>query len=201
MNLDFSKDADGLIPSIVQDSVTGCVLTLGYMNAEAVEASRSSGYVTFHSRSKRRLWRKGESSGNHIEIVSMVSDCDRDTILIKAKPQGPVCHTGADTCFGECNRSGAAFLDHLESIIEERRHEPSDDSYVSRLFAKGINRIAQKVGEEAVETVIAAKDNDDEGFKSESADLLFHYLVLLNAKGVTLAEVIEVLRARHAGRS
>jgi phosphoribosyl-ATP pyrophosphohydrolase/phosphoribosyl-AMP cyclohydrolase len=201
MNLDFSKDAGGLIPSIVQDSVTGCVLMLGYMNAEAVEVSRSSGYVTFYSRSKQRLWRKGESSGNHLEIVSMVSDCDGDTILIKAKAQGPVCHTGADTCFGEENRSNASFLDHLEVIIQERRQGPSESSYVSGLFADGLNRIAQKVGEEAVETVIAAMNDDDDAFKSEAADLLFHYLVLLNAKGVTLANVVEALRTRHAARS
>lgn len=201
MNLDLEKHPDGLVPAIVQDSVTGGVLMLGYMNDEAIAASLTSGYVTFFSRSKQRLWRKGESSGNHLEIVSMVSDCDDDTILIKAKPHGPVCHTGADTCFGERDRSNAPFLDHLESIIDERRRDPSERSYVSGLFAEGINKIAQKVGEEAVETVIAAKDNDDNGFRSEAADLLFHYLVLLNAKGVTLAQVIEVLRGRHPGRS
>ena len=201
MNLDLGKHPDGLVPAIVQDPVTGCVLMLGYMNAEAIEASRSSGYVTFFSRSKQRLWRKGESSGNHLEIVSMVSDCDGDTVLIKAKPHGPVCHTGAETCFGERDRITASFLDHLESIIEERRRDPSEHSYVSGLFAEGINKIAQKVGEEAVETVIAAKDNDDNAFRSEAADLLFHYLVLLNAKGVTLANVVDELRVRNQGRS
>ena len=201
MNLDLEKHPDGLVPAIIQDSVTGCVLMLGYMNDEAIAASRSSGYVTFFSRSKQRLWRKGESSGMHLEIVSMVSDCDDDTILIKAKPHGPVCHTGADTCFGERDRTTASFLDQLESIIAERRRYPSEHSYVSGLFAERINKIAQKVGEEAVETVIAAKDNDDNAFRSEAADLLFHYLVLLNAKGVTLANVIDVLRARHPGRS
>ena len=201
MNLDFGKHTDGLVPAIVQDSVTGRVLMLGYMNPEALETSRSSGYATFFSRSKQRLWRKGESSGNHLEIVSMVSDCDGDTILIKAKPHGPVCHTGADTCFGECDRSNVSFLDHLESIIAQRRRVPSEQSYVSGLFAHGLNKIAQKVGEEAVETVIAAKDNDEQAFKNEAADLLLHYLVLLNAKGLTLANVIEVLRDRHGRRS
>ena len=200
MNLDLEKHPDGMVPAIIQDSVTGCVLMLGYMNDEAIAASRSSGYVTFYSRSKQRLWRKGESSGNHLEIVSMNSDCDGDTILIKAKPHGPVCHTGADTCFGERDRSNASFLDRLESIIEERRRDPSEHSYVSGLFAEGMNKIAQKVGEEAVETVIAAKDNNESAFRSEAADLLFHYLVLLNAKGVTLANVIDELRARHPDR-
>ena len=198
MNLDFTKHPDGLVPAIVQDSVSGCVLMLGYMNAESMEASRDSGYVTFYSRSKRRLWRKGESSGNHLEIVSMNSDCDGDTVLIKAKPNGPVCHTGADTCFGERVRSNASFLEHLESIIDERRRNRSEHSYVSGLFAAGINKIAQKVGEEAVETVIAAKDTDNDAFKSEAADLLFHYLVLLNAKGVTLGDVVGVLRERSS---
>ncbi len=201
MNLDFGKHPDGLVPAIVQDPLTGCVLMLGFMNAAAIEASRNSGFVTFFSRSKQRLWRKGESSGNHLEIVSMDSDCDGDTILIKAKPHGPVCHTGADTCFGECDRSSASFLEHLESLIDERRKEPSEDSYVSRLFGEGINKIAQKVGEEAVETVIAAKDNDDDAFKNEAADLLFHYLVLLNAKGLTLTDVTQVLQGRHPRRS
>jgi phosphoribosyl-ATP pyrophosphohydrolase/phosphoribosyl-AMP cyclohydrolase len=173
---------------------------LGYMNAEAIEVSRNSGYVTFFSRSKQRLWRKGESSGNHLEIISMVSDCDGDTILISAKPRGPVCHTGADTCFGEENRSNVPFLDHLESVIEERRQDPSESSYVSGLFAEGTKRTAQKVGEEAVETVIAAMSNDDDAFRSEAADLLFHFLVLLNAKGVRLTNVVDVLRTRHVSR-
>jgi len=197
MNLNFGKHSDGLVPAIVQDSVTDCVLMLGYMNAEAFKLTQSSGYVTFFSRSRQRLWRKGESSGNKLEMVSMVSDCDEDTILIKAKPQGPVCHTGADTCFGACDVLNESFLDHLELIIEQRRREPSDDSYVSGLFAEGIDKIAQKVGEEAVETVIAAMNNDNAAFESEAADLLFHYLILLNAKGATFANVVEVLRGRH----
>ena len=201
MNLDFRKNPDGMVPAIVQDWGTGSVLMLGYMNAEAVETSRSSGYVTFYSRSKQRLWRKGEMSGNHLEIVSMTADCDGDALLVKAKPHGPICHTGDDTCFGERDHSSASFLDHLEAIIEERRRDPSQSSYVSGLFAEGINKIAQKVGEEAVETVIAAKDDDAQAFKSEAADLLFHFLVLLRSKNVTLAEVTEVLRARHAALS
>ncbi len=197
MTLDFGKYADGLMPAIVQDAATGRVLMLGYMNAEAVEASQISGRVTFYSRSRQKLWTKGETSGNFLEIVSIASDCDTDTILIKANPQGPVCHTGADTCFGEINRSNASFLEDLESIIDDRRSNARDGSYVSKLFNEGINRIAQKVGEEAFETVIAAKDDDPDAFKNEAADLLFHYLVLLNAKGVKLDDVVEVLRQRH----
>ena len=197
MTLDFGKYADGLMPAIVQDAATGRVLMLGYMNAEAVEASQISGRVTFYSRSRQKLWTKGETSGNFLEIVSIASDCDTDTILIKANPQGPVCHTGADTCFGEINRPNASFLSELESIIDDRRSNPRDGSYVSKLFNEGINRIAQKVGEEAFETVISAKDDDPDAFKNEAADLLFHYLVLLNAKGVKLDDVVEVLRQRH----
>lgn len=197
MTLDFGKYADGLMPAIVQDAATGRVLMLGYMNAEAAEASRVSGRVTFFSRSRQKLWTKGETSGNFLAIVSIASDCDTDAILIKANPQGPVCHTGADTCFGEINRSNASFLNELESIIDDRRSNPLDGSYVSKLFNEGINRIAQKVGEEAFETVIAAKDDDSDAFKNEAADLLFHYLVLLNAKGVKLDDVVEVLRQRH----
>lgn len=197
MTLDHAKYADGLIPAIVQDTSTGFVLMLGFMNAEAIEVSRTSGFVTFFSRSKQRLWRKGETSGNYLEIVSIAPDCDADTILIKAKPHGPVCHTGTDTCFAEVNYSDLLFLNELESVIEDRRLNPSNGSYVSNLFAQGINRIAQKVGEEAVETVIAAKDDDENVLKEEAADLLFHYLVLLSAKGLKLGDIVEILDQRH----
>jgi phosphoribosyl-AMP cyclohydrolase / phosphoribosyl-ATP pyrophosphohydrolase len=196
MNLQFEKYADRLTPAIVQDAATGRVLMLGFMNEGAVEATRKTGRVTFYSRSKGRLWTKGETSGNHLEVVSVTPDCDSDTLLIKAKPHGPVCHTGADTCFAEVNNA-VDFLAKLESIIASRRTAPVADSYVAKLFEKGLNKIAQKVGEEAVETVIAAKDDDTEAFKSEAADLVFHLLVLLNAKDVALDEVVDVLRDRH----
>jgi len=172
-------------------------LMLGFMNADAIEETTSTGRVTFFSRTKQRVWTKGESSGNFLELVSIVEDCDADTLLIKAKPHGPTCHKGTDTCFGEMNTAEVHFLSDLESVITDRRSNPSDGSYVSKLFAKGLNKIAQKVGEEAVETVIAAKDDDLESFKNEAADLLFHYLVLLNAKEVELGEIVEVLRERH----
>jgi phosphoribosyl-ATP pyrophosphohydrolase/phosphoribosyl-AMP cyclohydrolase len=197
MNLDFGKYSDGLIPAIVQDSDTLRVLMLGFMNADAIEETTAAGRVTFYSRTRQTLWTKGESSGNFLELVSIVEDCDSDTLLIKAKPHGPICHKGTDTCFGEMNTAADHFLSDLESVIADRRSNPTDGSYVSKLFAKGLNKIAQKVGEEAVETVIAAKDDDPESFKNEAADLLFHYLVLLNAKEVELGEIVEVLRERH----
>jgi len=197
MNLDFGKYSDGLIPAIVQDSDTLRVLMLGFMNADAIEETTAAGRVTFYSRTRQTLWTKGESSGNFLELVSIVEDCDSDTLLIKAKPHGPICHKGTDTCFGEINTAADHFLSDLESVIADRRSNPTDGSYVSKLFAKGLNKIAQKVGEEAVETVIAAKDDDPESFKNEAADLLFHYLVLLNAKEVELGEIVEVLRERH----
>jgi phosphoribosyl-ATP pyrophosphohydrolase/phosphoribosyl-AMP cyclohydrolase len=197
MNLNFAKYSDGLIPAIVQDSDTLRVLMLGFMNAESIEETASSGRVTFYSRTKRRLWTKGETSGNFLELVSIVEDCDSDTLLIKAKPHGPACHKGTDTCFGETNARANSFLSDLESVIEDRRSNPTEGSYVSKLFSKGLNKIAQKVGEEAVETVIAAKDNDLEDFKNEAADLLFHYLVLLNAKGTKLGDIVEVLNDRR----
>lgn len=198
MKLDFEKYTDGLLPAIVQDADNGSVLMLGFMNAEAVEATQNSGRVTFYSRSKQRLWTKGETSGNYLELISMAADCDSDTLLIKAKPNGPVCHTGAATCFGESNQKNSIeFLNELESVIEERRSNPSPDSYVSKLFGKGINKIAQKVGEEAVETIIAAKDDDIDEFKNEAADLLFHFLILLRAKGIVLADVLGVLKDRR----
>ncbi|HLA95044.1 MAG TPA: bifunctional phosphoribosyl-AMP cyclohydrolase/phosphoribosyl-ATP diphosphatase HisIE [Pyrinomonadaceae bacterium] len=194
MKLNYAKYADGLIPAIIQDSDSGIVLMLGFMNAEAVAATKTSGRVTFFSRSKQQLWTKGETSGNYLEFVSIAADCDKDTLLLKANPVGPVCHTGANTCFGEVNKN---FLSELESVIDERRSNPTDDSYVSKLFAKGINKIAQKVGEEAVEVVIAAKDDDIDAFKNESADLFFHYLILLRAKGISMSDVLSVLKERR----
>ena len=197
MNINFKK-MEGLIPVVVQDSITGKVLMLGYMNEAALAQTEASGRVTFFSRSKNRLWTKGETSGNFLELVSIQEDCDGDAILIKAKPLGPVCHTGADTCFDEVNHSSqTAFIDQLRGIIKERKDNPSSASYTSSLFAKGINKLAQKVGEEAVELVIEAKDDNKELFLGEAADLLFHYLVLLEAKGYELDEVVEVLKHRH----
>ena len=194
---DFSKYADGLVPAIVQDAATGVVLMLGFMNTEALEKTVQSGLVTFYSRSKQRLWTKGETSSNYLHVTSIKTDCDHDTILIKAKPDGPVCHTGSDTCFNEENIS-QSFLSELEKIIADRKENPVEGSYTSSLFAKGINAMAQKVGEEAVELVIEAKDNDAGKFKNEAADLLFHYLILLKAKGFILGDIITVLRERHS---
>lgn len=197
MNIDFAKYSDGLVPAIVQDDVTNKVLMLGFMNEEAFDKTHKTGKVTFYSRSKQRLWTKGEESGNFLFLKQCLLDCDCDTILIKANPVGPVCHTGADTCFNETNRSDN-FLPYLENVIEQRKGLTPDKSYVSSLFAKGINKIAQKVGEEAVEVVIEAKDDNEELFLNESADLLFHYLILLNAKGYKLQNVIEILQKRHS---
>jgi phosphoribosyl-ATP pyrophosphohydrolase/phosphoribosyl-AMP cyclohydrolase len=196
MNIDFTK-MNGLIPAIVQDALSGKVLMQGYMNAEALAKTQETGMVTFFSRSKDRLWTKGETSGHFMELVSMAADCDGDSILVKANPRGPVCHTGADTCWDEKNTSKTGFIDQLRTIIKDRKNNPSDKSYTASLFAKGINKIAQKVGEEAVEIVIEAKDNNKELFLGEAADLLFHYLVLLEAKGYELDEVMEVLIQRH----
>ena len=196
MNINFKK-MEGLIPVVVQDVFTGKVLMLGYMNEAALAQTVASGRVTFFSRSKNRLWTKGETSGNFLELVSMQEDCDGDAILVKAKPLGPVCHTGADTCFAEDNNSQTAFIDQLRGIIKERKSNPTEASYTSSLFTKGINKLAQKVGEEAVELVIEAKDDNKELFLGEAADLLFHYLVLLEAKGFELDEVVEVLKQRH----
>lgn len=196
MNIDFTK-MNGLVPAIVQDALSGKVLMQGYMNEEAVAKTQETGMVTFFSRSKNRLWTKGETSGNFMELVSMAADCDGDSILVKANPRGPVCHTGADTCFAEVNASRTGFIDQLRTIIKDRKNNPSDKSYTASLFAKGINKIAQKVGEEAVEIVIEAKDDNKELFLGEAADLLFHYLVLLEAKGYELDEVMEVLIHRH----
>ncbi len=194
MNLKFEKFTDGLVPAIVQDAKTRAVLMLGYMNHEAFEQSQITGNVTFFSRSRQELWVKGETSGNFLKLVSMNEDCDSDTVLVLANPTGPTCHTGETTCFGEPEIDS---LMALERVIADRRAKPTEDSYVSKLFTKGMNKIAQKVGEEAVEVVIAAKDDDIEDFKNEAADLLFHYLVLLNAKGVSLGEVSDVLKTRR----
>lgn len=196
---DFSKYPGGLVPCVVQDNNTGKVLMLGFMNEAAVQETFRLNRVTFFSRSRQRLWTKGESSGNFLQPVSWMTDCDKDTILIKAIPAGAVCHTGTDTCFGEKNRS-TGFLAKLEGIINDRKQNAPAGSYISNLFEKGINKIAQKVGEEAVELVIETKDNNRELFKEEAADLLFHYLVLLNAKEVNLADVCDLLEKRHNQR-
>lgn len=197
MNIDFKK-MEGLIPAVVQDELSGKVLMLGYMNEEALAKTQESGRVTFFSRSKNRLWTKGETSGNFLEVISMKEDCDGDAILIKAKPLGPVCHTGSATCFDESNTSQTGFIDQLRAIIKDRKINPTEGSYTASLFAKGINKLAQKVGEEAVELVIEAKDANKELFLGEAADLIFHYLVLLEAKGYELDEVMEVLKQRHS---
>ena len=197
MQLDFSKSENGLIPAIIQDAQTNVVLMLGYMNQEAFAATREKGKVTFYSRSKDRLWTKGEESGNFLEVVSIIPDCDDDTLLIKANPAGPVCHTGNDTCFAEKNSGHVEFLAHLQDLIDQRLQEMPEGSYTTSLFNKGINKIAQKVGEEAVETVIEAKDRNDDLFLNEVADLTYHTLVLLTAKGYRIEDVVKVLQERH----
>jgi phosphoribosyl-ATP pyrophosphohydrolase/phosphoribosyl-AMP cyclohydrolase len=197
MIIDFSKYSDGLVPAIVQDYKTHKVLMLGFMNEAAYAQTLSLSKVTFYSRSKKRLWTKGEESGHFLEVKSIAVDCDNDTLLIKADPLGPTCHTGADTCWSEPNHTDD-FLLYLEEIINLRKLAPIEESYVAKMFSKGINKIAQKVGEEAVEMVIEAKDNNAELFLNESADLLFHYLLLLNAKGHHLAEVLSILQKRHS---
>ena len=193
----FDKMLDGLVPAVVQDASTGMVLMLGYMNAAALAKTRETGLVTFFSRSKQRLWIKGESSGNVLHLRAILLDCDQDAILIKAEPTGPVCHTGADTCWGERNQS-SYFLPTLENVIQERRGAAPEGSYTARLFAEGIPKIAQKVGEEAVETVIESLGNNREQLLDETADLLYHLLVLLAAKEVKLEEVEAKLRERHS---
>ena len=198
MNIDFSKSAHGLIPAIIQDSETKSVLMLGYMNAESYQKTLDTKKVTFFSRSKQRLWTKGEESGNFLNLVDIKNDCDNDTLLIQVKPEGPTCHTGSDTCWQEANNQEYGFLSKLENTIKIRRENAdSEKSYVASLFEKGINKIAQKVGEEAVEVVIEAKDNNDHLFLDESADLLFHYLILLQAKGFQLNDVVQVLKGRQ----
>jgi len=194
--INFEK-VGGLIPAVVQDAFSKQVLMLGYLNQEAIQKTLDTGKVTFFSRTKQRLWTKGESSGNFLLVKEILLDCDGDTLLIKAEPVGPVCHTGADTCFKESNQSKTAFIDKLRATIKDRKNNPSDKSYTASLFAKGINKVAQKVGEEAVEIVIEAKDDNKELFMGEAADLLYHYLVLLEAKGYELDEVMQVLMERH----
>jgi phosphoribosyl-ATP pyrophosphohydrolase/phosphoribosyl-AMP cyclohydrolase len=195
MKPDFSKYTDGLIPVIVQDANTQKVLMLGFMNEEALVKTQAEGKVTFYSRSKQRLWTKGETSNNFLLVKEILTDCDADTILVKAHPTGPVCHTGADTCFNETNPRFT--LQTLEETIADRKKSPSESSYTSSLFSKGINKVAQKVGEEAVELVIESKDNNVEKFLNEAADLLYHYLVLLQAKNYQLNDVVKTLAERH----
>ena len=201
MTIDFAKGG-GLVPAIVQDAVTRKVLMLGYMNEEAYKLTLDRGLVTFFSRSRGRIWTKGETSGNFLQVREILADCDGDTLLVKAIPSGPVCHTGADTCFGEDNQptevSSPEFLFYLESVIRDRRANPVEGSYTNHLFSRGLNRIAQKVGEEAVELIIEAKDNDRDLFLGEAADLMYHFLVLLAQKDYSLSEVIDVLTARHS---
>jgi phosphoribosyl-ATP pyrophosphohydrolase/phosphoribosyl-AMP cyclohydrolase len=198
MNIDFSKNSDGLIPAIIQDSETKNVLMLGYMNAEAYQKTIETQKVTFYSRTKKRLWTKGEESGNYLHLKSIKNDCDNDTLLIQVQPEGPTCHTGADTCWQEENKTNYGFITNLENTIKSRKENAdSEKSYVASLFKLGINKIAQKVGEEAIEVVIEAKDDNDDLFLSESADLLFHYLILLQAKGFKIDDVIEVLKKRQ----
>jgi phosphoribosyl-ATP pyrophosphohydrolase/phosphoribosyl-AMP cyclohydrolase len=196
MNIDFKK-GNGLVPAIIQDWSTNKVLMLGYMNEEALQKTMADQKVTFYSRTKNRLWTKGETSGNFLLVKEIIADCDQDTLLVKAEPKGPTCHTGADTCFDESNATNALFLHYLQEVIKARKTSTADKSYTRMLFDKGINKIAQKVGEEAVELVIEAKDSDPDLFKNEAADLLFHLLVLLEAKEVPLSDVVDVLRSRH----
>jgi len=198
MEVNFNKNSDGLVPAIIQDASTKTVLMLGYMNKEALAVTQDTKKVTFYSRSKQRLWTKGEESGNHLFVKDIALDCDQDTLLIMVEPEGPTCHTGSDTCWNESNTSSYGFITELETIITDRKNNAENkDSYVASLFRKGMNKIAQKVGEEAVEVVIEAKDNDEELFLNESADLLFHYLILLQAKGYRLEDVVQVLKNRH----
>ena len=198
MNIDFNKNNDGLVPAIIQDAKTNKVLMLGYMNTEAFSKTEETKKVTFFSRTKNRLWTKGEESGNFLNVVSIKNDCDNDTLLIQVNPVGPTCHTGSDTCWNDVNEQSFGFLSELENVISSRRkNADSQKSYVASLFEKGINKIAQKVGEEAVEIVIEAKDDNDDLFLNEGADLLFHYLILLQAKGYKLKDIVAILEGRH----
>jgi phosphoribosyl-ATP pyrophosphohydrolase/phosphoribosyl-AMP cyclohydrolase len=198
MNIDFSKNTDGLIPAIIQDSETKTVLMLGFMNAEAYQKTMDTKKVTFYSRTKQRLWTKGEESGNFLNLIDIKNDCDNDTLLIQVKPEGPTCHKGTDTCWADENKSDYGFLTTLEDTIQLRKENAdSEKSYVASLFKLGMNKIVQKVGEEAIEVVIEAKDDNDDLFLGESADLLFHYLILLQAKGFKLNDVVEVLKSRQ----
>lgn len=196
--MDIKYNNDGLIPAIIQDAITKTVLMLGYMNADAITKTKETNKVTFYSRSKQRLWTKGEESGHFLNLVSIKNDCDNDSLLIQVSPQGPTCHKGTDSCWGETNSESFGFLTALEKVISDRRENAAaQSSYVAELFEKGLNKIAQKVGEEAVEVIIEAKDNNADLFLNESADLLFHYLILLQAKGYKLEAVIDVLKSRQ----
>ncbi|MCL3778829.1 bifunctional phosphoribosyl-AMP cyclohydrolase/phosphoribosyl-ATP diphosphatase HisIE [Prolixibacteraceae bacterium JC049] len=198
MNLDFDKLGNGLIPAVIQDASTQKVLMVGFMNADAYNKTKEERKVTFYSRTKNRLWTKGEESGNFLNVISILVDCDNDTLLIKANPVGPVCHTGADTCFNEKNEADDfAFLKHLQDFIDQRKEEMPEGSYTTMLFQKGIRKITQKVGEEAVETIIGAMAEDDENFMYEAADLLYHLIVLLTYKGYRIENVIQELKTRH----
>ncbi|HLP05836.1 MAG TPA: bifunctional phosphoribosyl-AMP cyclohydrolase/phosphoribosyl-ATP diphosphatase HisIE [Paludibacter sp.] len=196
MNIDFQK-SDGLVPAIIQDELTSRVLMLGYMNEEALAKTQETGLVTFYSRSKNRLWTKGEESGNFLKLKSIAVDCDNDTLLVKVNPVGPVCHTGTDTCWGESNGGDIAFLKYLQDFIKVRFDEMPEGSYTTSLFKKGVNRMAQKVGEEAVETVIEATNGTDEGFIYEASDLIYHLIVLLTSKGYSLDDLARELKKRH----
>jgi phosphoribosyl-ATP pyrophosphohydrolase/phosphoribosyl-AMP cyclohydrolase len=197
MKIDFTKNKEGLVPAIVQDAVTKTVLMLGYMNHDAYAKTLDTKLVTFYSRSKKRLWTKGEESGNTLDLIDIKVDCDNDTLLVYVHPNGPTCHTGTDTCWKEDNKASFGFLSELETTIQQRKAESiSEESYVASLFEKGINKIAQKVGEEAVEVVIEAKDDNDDLFLNESADLLFHYMILLQQKGFKLEDVVKILKER-----
>ena len=195
MNLDYNKNKNGLVPAIIQDNNTLKILILGYLNKESLSLTLSTNVVHFYSRTKQRIWKKGEESGNELHVVSLKEDCDNDTVLIKVNPVGPVCHKGDDTCFEEVNKS-ENFIEILEDVIQNRKNNLEESSYISNLFKKGTNKIAQKVGEEAVEMVIEAKDNNGRLFLNESADLLFHYLILLQDKGYKMKNVIDVLKSR-----
>lgn len=200
--IDFTKDPGGLVPAVIQDAVTRRVLMLGYMNRESLEKTLDLGLVTFYSRSRNELWTKGETSGNYLKLRDIIADCDQDTLLVEAVPVGPVCHTGSDTCFDEVNdpslMEGLDFLGYLQGVVQDRKKNPREESYTNKLFAKGVNKIAQKVGEEAVELVIEAKDENKELFMGEAADLIYHITVLLAHKGYTWEEVLAVLKERHS---
>ncbi|MFN0729411.1 bifunctional phosphoribosyl-AMP cyclohydrolase/phosphoribosyl-ATP diphosphatase HisIE [Polaribacter gochangensis] len=198
MNINFNKNNDGLVPAIIQDATTKNVLMLGYMNEEAFNKTNETKLVTFFSRTKNRLWTKGEESGNVLNVVDIKLDCDKDTLLISVNPTGPTCHKGSDTCWSESNQENFGFISKLEKTIENRIQDAdTSNSYVASLFSEGINKVAQKVGEEAVEVIIEAKDNNNDLFLNESADLLFHYLLLLQAKGFQLKDVVDVLKGRE----
>jgi phosphoribosyl-ATP pyrophosphohydrolase/phosphoribosyl-AMP cyclohydrolase len=196
-NLNFDK-LNGLLPAIIQDASTGKVLMLGFMNREALEVTRKTGFATFYSRTRRQIWTKGETSGNFLKVLEIIPDCDGDTLLVKVSPQGPVCHTGNDTCFNEPNSNTLGFIDYLEEVIENRKQAGTGQSYTAKLLAAGTKRIAKKVGEEAVELALEAENGSDDRLLNEAADLIYHTLVLLSSRNLTFNRVIETLKARHA---